>query len=201
MAHHDHHDDPAYASVVTWERRLDLPVALAALAAIPVTALHFVAWGHEHETFVDLLSWAVWLIFAAEVAVMCVVHPKPAHWLGHHKLALLVVLVTFPVFTGFAGEVFGLLRIGKLFKLLKFTKFLKLGKAGKMWKAEKILRTRFGLSGTRLKLIQIAAAAIAAIVLLSVAGLIAEGEHHAAEHGAEVEHVAPAQPGHAVEHE
>jgi hypothetical protein len=60
-------DDPRRA---LWERRLRPPVLLAAVAVLPLLALHLT---HPHGVFAAIETaghWAVWLTFMVEVVVM-----------------------------------------------------------------------------------------------------------------------------------
>ena len=116
-----------------WEARLRTPVIAAALAVLPLVALSLT---HPHGAWktVEVTGhWAVWLVFAAEVAVMLSVVKDRRAWIGSHRFELLVVLVSSPLIplALALAPALRLLIVAKAFKALKVAKAIKLAKLTK----------------------------------------------------------------------
>lgn len=135
--------DPRAAA---WERRLLAPVIAAAVAVLPLLALHL---SHPHGALAVVETaghWIVWLVFMAEViAMLSVVNDRRA-WIDGHRFELLVVVVSSPLvpLALALAPALRLLIVAKLFKSLKLAKAIKLAKLGK---SVKLLRRRLTLSG------------------------------------------------------
>jgi hypothetical protein len=87
-------DDPRAAA---WERRLRPPVLTAAVAVLPLLALHLT---HPHGALAVLETaghWAVWLVFVVEAVVMLRVVRDRRAWIDGHRFELLVVVVSSPL--------------------------------------------------------------------------------------------------------
>ena len=71
------------------QRRLEFPMALAALLTVPMVAISESHPGGALEATAHLLNWATWLAFLFELLVMLAVVPDRGAWLRHHPLDLL----------------------------------------------------------------------------------------------------------------
>lgn len=80
-----------------WEDRLHKPVVAAALLAIPAVALYVVAKSGPAAVAAVVLSWAVWLVFAAEAVIMLTVVADRRAWVRGHWLGLVIVVGSFPL--------------------------------------------------------------------------------------------------------
>lgn len=136
--------DPRAAA---WERRLLAPVITAAVAVLPLLALHLT---HPHGALAVVETaghWIVWLVFMAEVVVMLSVVRDRRGWIDGHRFELLVVALSSPLvpLALALAPALRLLIVAKLFKTLKLAKAIKLAKLGK---SMKVLRRKLTLSGT-----------------------------------------------------
>ena len=154
-------DDPRGAA---WERRLRAPVVIAAVAVLPLLALHLT---HPHGALavVETLGhWVIWLTFMVEVILMlCVVRDRRA-WIDGHRFELLVVAVSSPLvpLALALAPVLRLLIVAKLFKTLKLAKAIKLAKLGK---SVKLLRRKATLGGPASVALGVIALALAAVTV------------------------------------
>jgi hypothetical protein len=136
-------DDPRGAY---WERRLRAPVLIAAVAVLPLLALHLT---HPHGTLAVVETvghWVVWLTFMVEVAVMLRVVRDRRAWVDGHRFELLVVALSSPLvpLALALAPALRLLVVAKLFKTLKLAKAIKLAKLGK---SVRLLRRKLALRG------------------------------------------------------
>ena len=136
-------DDPRGAD---WERRLRTPVLVAAVAVLPLLALHLT---HPHGTLAVVETaghWTVWLTFMVEVVVMLSVVRDRRAWIDGHRFELLVVALSSPIvpLALALAPALRLLIVAKLFKTLKLAKAIKLAKLGK---SVRLLRRKLALQG------------------------------------------------------
>jgi hypothetical protein len=129
-----------------WERRLLPPVVVAAIAVLPLLALHLT---HPHGALAALETgghWLIWLVFMFEVVVMLSVVEDRRAWIDGHRFELLIVALTSPLvpLALALAPALRLLIVAKLFKTLKLAKVIKLAKLGK---SVKLLRRKLALSG------------------------------------------------------
>ncbi|MDP1849524.1 MAG: hypothetical protein Q8K79_17190 [Solirubrobacteraceae bacterium] len=154
-------DDPRGAC---WERRLRGPVIVAAVAVLPLLALHLT---HPHGALavVETLGhWVIWLTFMVEVVLMlCIVRDRRA-WIDGHRFELLVVAVSSPLvpLALALAPALRLLIVAKLFKTLKLAKAIKLAKLGK---SVKLLRSKLTLTGAASIALGVVALALAAVTV------------------------------------
>ena len=94
-------------------RRFELPMMVAALLMIPVIAIEQSDAATGLRTLAEVLNWAIWLAFVAELAVMLSVVPSKRRWLREHPLEVAIVIVTPPFLPPSleAARVFRLLRL------------------------------------------------------------------------------------------
>jgi voltage-gated potassium channel len=72
------------------------PLIAAALTAIPVIVVQESGIGGVWGTIADVLDWAIWGVFAANLVVMLVVVPNRRRWLLDNPLDVLIVVLTPP---------------------------------------------------------------------------------------------------------
>jgi voltage-gated potassium channel len=108
------------------ERRLELPLLVAALLTIPAIAIEQADAGSPWNTIALVLNWTIWSAFIAEILLMLSVSPSRAAWLRSHPLELMIVILTPPFLPAAlqAARVFRLLRLLRLVKLAVLTRRL-----------------------------------------------------------------------------
>lgn len=154
-------DDPTAAA---WEARLRVPVVAAAIAVLPLLALHLT---HPHGALATVETaghWIVWLTFLVEVVVMLAIVRDRRAWVDGHRFELLVVVVSSPLIPlalALAPAV-RLLIVAKAFKAFKLAKVIKLAKLGK---SVRLLRRRLALRGTASVALGVLALALAAAMV------------------------------------
>jgi hypothetical protein len=154
-------DDPRAAA---WERRLRPPVLTAAVAVLPLLALHLT---HPHGALAVLETaghWAVWLVFVVEAVVMLRVVRYRRAWIDGHRFELLVVVVSSPLvpLALALAPALRLLVVAKAFKALKLAKVIKLAKLGK---SVRLLRRKLALRGAASIALGVLALALAAVTV------------------------------------
>jgi hypothetical protein len=154
-------DDPRAAA---WERRLRPPVLAAAVAVLPLLALHLT---HPHGALAGVETaghWIIWLVFMVEVVVMLRVVRDRRAWIDGHRFELLVVALSSPVvpLALALAPALRLLIVAKLFKTLKLAKAIKLAKLGK---SVRLLRRRLALTGAASVALGVMALALAALTV------------------------------------
>jgi hypothetical protein len=101
------------------ERRLAVPLLLAALLTIPAIAIEQSSAGQPWDTLASVLDWIVWVAFLTEAALMLRAVDEPWHWLRDHPLEVAIVVLTPPFLPASmqAARVFRLLRLLRLVRL------------------------------------------------------------------------------------
>lgn len=155
-------DDPRAAA---WERRLLAPVVVAAVAVLPLLALHLT---HPHGALAAVETaghWTIWIVFMAEVVVMLAVVQDRRAWIDGHRFELLVVALSSPLvpLALALAPALRLLIVVKAFKVLKLAKVIKLAKLGK---SVKLLRRKLTLSGGASLALGVLALALAAATIV-----------------------------------
>jgi hypothetical protein len=151
-------DDPrAHA----WERRLRPLVLSAAVAVLPLLALHLTHPDGALAALENVGHWAVWLVFTVEVVVMLRVVRDRRGWIDGHRFELLVVALSSPLvpLALALAPALRLLIVAKTFKALKLAKAIKLAKLGK---SVRLLRRKLALGGAASLALGILALALAA---------------------------------------
>jgi hypothetical protein len=154
-------DDPRAAA---WERRLRAPVLTAAVAVLPLLALHLT---HPHGALAILETaghCGVWLVFVVEVVVMLRVVRDRRAWIDGHRFELLVVVVSSPLvpLALALAPALRLLVVAKAFKALKLAKVIKLAKLGK---SVRLLRRKLALRGAASIALGVLALALAVVTV------------------------------------
>jgi voltage-gated potassium channel len=95
------------------------PIVLAAtLALIPILLIEADAESDTWQTIAGAANWAIWVIFAAELALILAVAERRLAALRAHLLDVALVIVTAPLFGEFLASL-RLLRLARLLRLLR----------------------------------------------------------------------------------
>jgi voltage-gated potassium channel len=95
------------------------PLILAAtLAMIPVLVIERDARSHAWRTFAEAANWAIWGLFAVELAVVLAVAPRKRAALRAHWLDAAIVVVTVPAY----GRLLSSLRLVRLARLMRLVR-------------------------------------------------------------------------------
>jgi voltage-gated potassium channel len=95
------------------------PIVLAAtLAMIPVLIIQADAKSEAWKTFAQVANWAIWAVFAAEMAFIVIVAPRKRAALRAHWLDAGIVVVTVPAYGRFLSS----LRLVRLVRLLRLVR-------------------------------------------------------------------------------
>ena len=108
------------------ERRLEVPLLVAALLTVPAIALEQSDLGEPWDTIVIVLNWLIWTAFLAELVIMLSVVEDKRRWLRDHPLDLAIVLLTPPFLPTSlqAARVFRLLRLLRLLRAMTLARRL-----------------------------------------------------------------------------
>jgi hypothetical protein len=132
--------------VSAWEKRLKVPVVVAATAVLPLVALGLSQPTGAWHTVETVGHWAVWLTFVVEVAIMLAVVDDRLAWMRGHRLELLVVVLSSPL-VPLALAVAPALRLLVVVKAIKALKLSKAVKLAKLHKSVRLLRRKLTLTG------------------------------------------------------
>lgn len=106
-------------------KRFERPLLVAAVLTIPVTILQLSPPGEPLRTIADVLNWAIWLTFLAEVVVMLAVVPSKRRWLRENPVDVAIVVLTPPVLATVVQSA----RVLRLLRLLRFLRLAPLVRA------------------------------------------------------------------------
>jgi voltage-gated potassium channel len=106
------------------EKRLEIPMLVAALLVIPIVAVEQSSLGDPWRTLAGILNWIVWTAFAIEPATMLVVVPERWRWVRAHPLEVAIVVLTPP----FLPAGLQALRVVRLLRLLRLLRLAKLAR-------------------------------------------------------------------------
>lgn len=106
------------------QRRLAVPLLVAALLTIPAIALDESNVGRPWDTIAIVLNWIVWSAFLAEAVLMISVVEHRWRWVREHPLEVAIVVLTPPFLPASmqAARVFRLLRLLRLLRLGMLTR-------------------------------------------------------------------------------
>ena len=143
-----------------WEQRLRRPVIAAAVLALPAVGLYVIADGGWPAVVALVLSWVVWLAFAAEAVIMLRVTRDKRAWAKGHWLSLVIVAASFPLLVEMAKGLLAARAVNTVFaaRLLQALYFVKLAKVAKsIWVLHKQLdgRARLAVGGAWLAAVPI----------------------------------------------
>ncbi len=77
-------------------RRLEIPLIIAALLAIPTIIVQESNLGGAWQALATVLDWCIWGVFAANVVIMLAVVPNRRRWLIANPMDILIVVLTPP---------------------------------------------------------------------------------------------------------
>ena len=77
-------------------RRLQVPLIVAALLAIPTIIVQESDLGKSWETLASILDWCIWGVFVANLVIMLSIVPDRRRWLIENPLDVLIVVFTPP---------------------------------------------------------------------------------------------------------
>ena len=106
------------------ERLFEWPVLVAALLVIPVVVLDRADPGDPWNVLAAVANWAIWTVFAAELAAMLGVVPDRRRWLVAHPLEIAIVLLT-PPFLPASLQAVRVLRLAPLLPLARLARHLR----------------------------------------------------------------------------
>jgi voltage-gated potassium channel len=89
-------DTQATARAERAARRLQTPMIVAALLAIPTIVVQESNFGEGWEILASVLDWCIWAVFAANLLIMLVLVPDRKRWLIRNPLDVLIVVLTPP---------------------------------------------------------------------------------------------------------
>jgi voltage-gated potassium channel len=107
-------DTRASARAERAARRLQTPLIVAALLAIPTIVLQESDLGKGWEILASVLDWSIWAVFAANLVIMLVLIPDRKRWLIRNPMDVLIVVLTPP----FLPATFKLARLLPIVRLL-----------------------------------------------------------------------------------
>jgi voltage-gated potassium channel len=89
-------DTQATARAERAARRLQIPMIVAALLAIPTIVVQESNFGEGWEILASVLDWGIWAVFAANLVIMLVLVPDRRRWLVRNPMDVLIVVLTPP---------------------------------------------------------------------------------------------------------
>ena len=103
--------------------RFEPIVLVATLALIPIFIVEAEAKSSAWRDLAFAANWLVWLVFAAELALILVVAPRKGAALRAHWLDAVIVVVTVPFFGRFLSSL-RLIRLARLLRLMRLSVIL-----------------------------------------------------------------------------
>jgi voltage-gated potassium channel len=99
------------------ERRLELPMLIAAALVVPALILEQ-SKNRTYHSIAHVLDWAIWLAFLGELVTMLSVVRSRAGWLRHNPLSVAIVVLTPPFVPALLQSLrlLRLLRLGPIYK-------------------------------------------------------------------------------------
>jgi voltage-gated potassium channel len=77
-------------------RRLQTPIIVAALLAIPTIVVQESNLGEGWQILASVVDWCIWAVFAANLAIMLILVPDRKRWLIRNPMDVLIVVLTPP---------------------------------------------------------------------------------------------------------
>ena len=106
------------------EKRLQVPLLVAAVLTIPTTIVQASDLGSPWTRVADVVNGLIWAVFLAEVVIMLAVVPSKRRWLRDHPLELTIVVLTNP-FLSAAFQSLRVLRLLRVFRLLRLAPLIR----------------------------------------------------------------------------
>lgn len=91
---------------------------VAAVLVIPVIAIEQSSLGEPWDTIAAVLNWAIWIVFALELAALLAVVDNRLRWLASHPLEVAIVVLT-PPFLPASLQAARALRLLRLLRLVR----------------------------------------------------------------------------------
>jgi voltage-gated potassium channel len=101
-------------------QRLEVPLIVAALLAIPTIIVQESNFGGSWQVLASILDWSIWGVFVANLVIMLAVVPDRKRWLIANPMDVLIVVLT-PPFLPAAMKLARVLPIVRLFWLVVVT--------------------------------------------------------------------------------
>jgi hypothetical protein len=159
-----------------WEARLRLPVLAAAWLAVPTVFLYFSALESGWGILAVVLSWAIWLVFMGEAAIMLSVVRDRRAWIRGHLFGLAILCATFPLLTKALEALLAARALSSL-QAIRLLQVLYLAKAAKLVKGLLIVRRSGGAPQN--PVLRTAVGVLLAVVLIGIGYRIVSGDKHA----------------------
>ena len=105
---------PCQVSAEQWQKRFEWPIAIAALAVIPILIIEDSDAGGAWPAIGAVLNWCSWGVFLAEIVVMLSVVRDRRAWLLQHPLDVAIVVLTPPFVPLLGARLLRLLRVLRL---------------------------------------------------------------------------------------
>lgn len=102
------------------QRRLTIPLLIAALLTIPAVAIDQSNASHTWRVVAEILNWSIWSAFFLEAVLMLRVVDDRGRWLREHPLEVAIILLTPPFLPAS-------LQAARTFRLLRLLRLLRLG--------------------------------------------------------------------------
>ena len=104
------------------KRRFSVPVVIAAVAVIPLLVLEEQFPTGTAQTWLHVIDWLIWGVFAVEMTVMLIVTPNRKAYLRCAWLDVCIVVLTLPLLP----YLLAFLRLGRLGRLIDVLRLLRL---------------------------------------------------------------------------
>ena len=89
-------DTQATARAQRAARRLQVPIIVAALLAIPTIVVQESSLGEGWQILALVVDWCIWAVFAANLVIMLILVPDRKRWLIRNPMDVLIVVLTPP---------------------------------------------------------------------------------------------------------
>ena len=126
------------------KRRLSPLVVVAAVAVIPLLVLEEQFTGSTAVFWLRVVDWAIWGVFAAELAVMLTVTPDRKAYLRCAWLDVVIVVTTVPLVPYLLASL-RIARLGRFVEVLRLLRLLRLAAVAN--RAGALIQRVFGTSG------------------------------------------------------
>ena len=126
------------------KRRMSVLVVTAAAAVIPLLVMEEQFTGSAAVFWLHVADWAIWGVFAAELAVMLIVTPNRRAYLRCAWLDVCIVVFTVPLVPYLLASL-RLARLGRLIEVLRLLRLLRLAAIAN--RAATLIHRIFGRSG------------------------------------------------------
>ncbi len=126
------------------KRRMSVLVVMAAAAVIPLLVMEEQFTGSTAVFWLHVADWAIWGVFAAELAIMLIVTPNRRAYLRCAWLDVCIVVFTVPLVPYLLASL-RLARLGRLIEVLRLLRLLRLAAIANRTAA--LIHRIFGRSG------------------------------------------------------